>query len=357
MRDINRREMMKAALANFGRTPFGTFSGACRNTKEGSMESTTSDRELYKNNQSTIADTVIVGAGPAGLSAALFLSRAGLDPIVFDGGPSRIMVVDKVREFIGYDGMSPKAMLEKMRDEALHYGARIQPSKVEKIAQRDDGLFDVWTSLGTLIAKVVVLATGLVDDLPKISGLSKVWGNDLRVCPCFDGYEFRNQRFVAFGIPQRLPHFGAWVSGWSPNVIVITSGDLDPKGLENLHLLGIPVIRDEVTGVVHRNYKLVGVTTKNGIEIPCDAAWIAMGWKAGSGLAASLCEVDANGIAKVDLMTGKTSRPGVFAVGNASNPIGHLAHATAEGTNVGPQVANYLLELRLRHLEKKASGS
>ena len=321
------------------------------------MESTTSDGELYNDNQSSIVDAVIVGAGPAGLSAALFLARAGLDPIVFDGGPSRIMVVDKVREFIGYGGMSPKAMLEKMRDEALPYGARLQSIKVERIVQREDGFFDVSTALGTLTARAVVLATGLVDDLPKISGLSKVWGNDLRVCPCFDGYEVRNQRFVAFGIPGRLPHFGAWVSGWSPNVTVITPSDLDPKGLENLHLLGISVIRDEVTGVVHRNNKLVGVTTKKGAEIPCDAAWIAMGWKANSHLAASLCEVDANGLAKVDMATGKTTRPGVFAVGNASNPIGHLAHATAEGTNVGPHVTNYLLGLRLRNLETQSRSS
>ena len=106
------------------------------------MESTTSDGDLYNDNQSSIVDAVIVGAGPAGLSAALFLARAGLDPIVFDGGPSRIMVVDKVREFIGYDGMSPKAMLEKMRGEALHYGARIQSNKVERIVQREDRFFD-----------------------------------------------------------------------------------------------------------------------------------------------------------------------------------------------------------------------
>jgi len=79
-----------------------------------------------------------------------------------------------------------------------------------------------------------------------------------------------------------------------------------------------------------------------------------MGWKAGSQLAASLCEVDANGLAKVDMATGKTTRPGVFAVGNASNPIGHLAHATAEGTNVGPHVSNYLLGLRLRSLKTQS---
>jgi len=71
------------------------------------------------------------------------------------------MAVDTVREFIGYDGMPPKVMLEKMRDEALHFGARIQSNKVDRIVPREDGFFDVSTSLGTLTSRSVVLATGL----------------------------------------------------------------------------------------------------------------------------------------------------------------------------------------------------
>lgn len=309
--------------------------------------------ESVRNGERTgIIDTAIVGAGPAGLSAALFLARAGRSVVAFDGGPSRIMSVDRVREFIGYDGMSPRKMLARMRAEAVGYGVQIQAGRVRRIEPRPDGTFEVHGPRGSIAARSVVLATGLTDELPNVTGLSKTWGNDLRICPCFDGYEVRNRRFVVFGVPERVAHLGAWVSAWSSQVAVITGADLDPAGLEKLNLLGIPVIRDEVSGLLHQDGRLVAVTTASGRQFEADAAWVAMKWKAASDLAASLCEVDEVGVAKVD-PNGKTSRPGVFAVGNAADPIAHLAQATAEGTNVGPHVTNYLLELKISELTSR----
>jgi thioredoxin reductase len=116
-----------------------------------------------------------------------------------------------------------------------------------------------------------------------------------------------------------------------------------PAGADQLRLPGITVVVDEVIGLVHEDARLVGVSTESGAIIPCHAAWIATRLKAASQLAASLCDVDEAGFAKTD-ENGRTSRPGVFAVGNATNPIAHLAHAAASGTHVGPWVTTYLLE-------------
>jgi thioredoxin reductase len=299
--------------------------------------------------KSRIIDTAVVGAGPAGLSAALFLTRAGRSVVAFDGGPSRITVVDQVRELIGFDGMSPHEMLVRMRNEVVRYGADIQSGRVHRVDPRPDGLFEVHSSNRSVTARTIVLATGLVDQVPNVKGLSKTWGNDLRICPCFDGNEVRNQRFVVFGVLERLVQLASWVSMWSPHVTLITEHELDRNGLERLVLLGISVVRDEVSGLAHKDGRLVSVSTARGRQIDCDAAWVAMRWKAASDLVATLCEVDGDGLARVD-QTGKTSRPGVFAVGNASNPIAHLAHATAEGTNVGPHVTNYLLDAKVTEL-------
>ena len=296
-----------------------------------------------------VIDTAIIGAGPAGLSAALFLARAGRSVVAFDGGPSRIMSVERVREYMGFDGVSPRDMLDRMRADAVRYGAQIWSENVRAIDPRPDGTFEVHHLSGSTTARSVVLATGMTDELPDVEGLTRPWGNDLRICPCFDGYEVRDGRFVVFGVPERVAHLGAWVSAWSSRVTVITEADLDASALEKLSLLGIPVVRDEVTGVVHRDGHVVAVATASGKQIEADAIWVAMRWKAASDLAASLCEVDSVGLAKVDA-NGKTSRPGVFAVGNAANPIGHLAHATAEGTNVGPHVSNYLLDLKIAEI-------
>lgn len=292
---------------------------------------------------SEVVDSVIIGGGIAGLSAALFLARAGRSTLVYDAGRSRIFAVERVREFVGFDGWAPEEMLTKARDEVLRYGAQIRSGIVTKIESRSDGLFDVFAPDVMITARSVVLATGLIDELPPLKELRKVWGRDLRICPCFDGNEVRNQRFVVFGLHERLAQLGSWVSMWSPNVRVVTKHSFDANGAERLRLLGIEVVRDEVTGLVHQDDRLVAVSTESGAEIPCDAAWIATRLKAASDLAASLCDVDDAGFAKVD-EHGRTSRPGVFAVGNASNPVAHLAHAAAGGTEVGPWVTMHLLE-------------
>jgi len=290
-----------------------------------------------------VIDTAIIGGGVAGLSAGLFLARAGRSTTVCDAGRSRILAAEQVREFLGFDGWTPDQMLTRAREEVLNYGASIRHATVEKIEPRSNGSFDVWTSEGATNARTVVLATGLIDELPPLKGLRDVWGRDLHICPCFDGHELRNQRFVVFGLPERLPHMGSWVSMWSPYVTVVTKHPLNPAGADQLRLLGITVVDDEVIGLVHEDARLVGVSTERGAIIPCDAAWIATRLKAASQLAASLCDVDEAGFAKTD-ENGRTSRPGVFAVGNATNPIAHLAHAAASGTHVGPWVTTYLLE-------------
>lgn len=296
-----------------------------------------------ESNARKLIDTAIVGAGPAGLSAALFLGRAGCSVVVFDDGPSRITVVDRVREFIGFDGIAPHEMLSRMRTEVRHYGVPLRAEHVHRVEPRADGSFDVHTPQGTITARTIVLATGLKDELPELEGLTQTWGNDLRVCPCFDGHEVRNQRFVVFGVHERLAHLASWVSVWSPHVTVVTPKGLEPSAMERLGVLDIPVIHDEISGLVRKDGHVMALASRNGKEVACDAAWIAMKWRAASGLAASLCEVDEAGIATVDV-TGKTSRPGVFAVGNASNAVAHVAHAVADGANVGPHVTTYLLE-------------
>jgi thioredoxin reductase len=292
---------------------------------------------------SEIVDAVVVGGGIAGSSAAHFLARAGRSTIVYDAGRSRIFAVERIREFVGFDGWTPEEMLTKAREEVLRYGAQIRSGIVTKIESRSDGLFDVFAPDLTITGGSVVLATGLIDELPPLKGLRKVWGRDLRICPCFDGNEVRNQRFVVFGLPERLAQLGSWVSMWSPNVRVVTKHSFDASGAERLRLLGIEVVRDEVTGLVHQDDRLVAVSTESGAEIPCDAAWIATRLKPASDLAAALCDLDDAGFAKVD-EHGRTSRPGVFAIGNATNPIAYLAHAAAAGTEVGPWVTMHLLE-------------
>ncbi len=297
-------------------------------------------------------DCAIVGAGVAGLSAALFLARAGRKTVVFDGGPSRIYAVNRVREYSGFDGMSPGEMLHRARQEAAQYGADIRSGQVERVVPREDGFFDVFVNGQSQATRTVVLATGLTDELPNLEGMRSAWGEDLRVCPCFDGFEVRNKRFVVFGVGERLAHMASWVRMWSPDVTIVTRHVFNEVEAERLALLQIRVVEDEITGLVHEEETLTAVTTEGGQLIDCDATWVTLRSRAASDLAASLCDIDDLGFAKTQ-PSGATSRPGVFAIGNADEPWAHLAHAAASGTTVGPVVTMYLLEQQLSEMRSQ----
>ncbi|HEX4208627.1 MAG TPA: NAD(P)/FAD-dependent oxidoreductase [Ktedonobacteraceae bacterium] len=291
-----------------------------------------------------IVDVVVVGAGAAGLSAALFLSRARRRTIVYDGGPTRASVIKQVHEFLGYEGITPAELQARGCAEVVRYGGEIRSEAVLKIEPRPDGLFDVWSRQGMVTARAVVLATGLVDVLPSVPGLREGWGRDVHVCPCFSGYEVRDKHLIAFGLGERLAQLGSFLTAWSSSVTVVTTHEFDSAALDRLHELGVEIVRDEVTALVRQDDRLVSVSTAGGTEAPTDAVFVAAPFRAASDLPASLCEVNEAGFAVTDA-DGQTSRPGVWVIGNATDPVGHLAHATAAGARVGPWVVNYLLEL------------
>lgn len=133
---------------------------------------------------------------------------------------------------------------------------------------------------------------------------------------------------------------------WCHDVTVVSPHHFGAADAEQLALLGIETVNDTVVSLVHEGGGLVAVTTSRGQRIACNSVWAALTWRAASGLAASLCDVDEQGLAIVDV-GGQTSRPGVWAVGNASDAVAHMAHAAAAGTNVGPLVTLYLLEREL----------
>lgn len=297
-----------------------------------------------------LLDCVVIGAGVAGLSAALFLGRAGRSTLVYGGGSPRIFAVEQVREHLGFDGMSTTDFMHRARQEVLRFGVNIRDEHVHSVRPRSDGFFDVVAKGETVVTRTVVIATGVVDELPPLEGLPIPWGRDVRVCPCFDGYEVMGKRFIVFGLPERLAHMALWVSMWSDDITLVSPHVFSDTDQERLELLRVKIECDEVVGLIHHGDTLTGVRTSSGREIGCDAAWIAARINAASDITASLCEVDPLGLAVTDKV-GRTSRPGVFAVGNASDPLAHIAHASAAGTAVGPVVTMYLLEQRLMELK------
>lgn len=288
-------------------------------------------------------EAVVVGAGTAGLSAALFLSRARRRTLVFDGGPTRNAVTKYVHEYPGHEGFAPAEVQARARAEVTRYGGEIRTGIVQRIESQPDGRFHLWSDQGLVVAEAVVLATGLVDVLPPVPGLRESWGKDTHVCPCFSGYEVQDQRLVVFGLPERMAQAGKFLTGWSRHVTLVTPQAFDPAVTARLRAAGVTVVQDEVAALVSEDGHLVSVMTAGGTSIACDGVFVSVPMRAASPLAATLCEVDADGFAVVDA-NGKTSRAGVWAIGNASDPMGHLVHAAAAGAQAGPHITDFLIE-------------
>ncbi|MGP4016694.1 NAD(P)/FAD-dependent oxidoreductase [Saccharopolyspora sp. 5N708] len=292
-----------------------------------------------------------MGAGAAGLSAAIFLARARRRVVVFDGGPKRIDAVRHIHELLGHDGMTPAEFLERGQHEIQRHGGQIRRERVLDVEPSDGGHFHVRSEQGVVDARAIIFATGLIDVVPSVPGLQEIWGEDAQVCPCFGGYEDRDKRLVAFGIGERLAQSAKFLTAWSRSVTAVTTFDFDSRTRERLQHLGVEIVSDDVAALDLDAGRLTGVVTAQGRRIPCDAVYASTPLRAASDLPSRLCEVDADGFATVDA-NGHTSRPGVWAIGNASDPIGHLAHALADGTRVGPWVNDFLIESDLARASK-----
>jgi thioredoxin reductase len=290
-------------------------------------------------------DVAVVGGGAAGLGAALVLGRARRRVVVFDAGEPRNAGVPHAYGFLGHDGIDPAELLRRGRAEVAGYGVDLVDGRVAEIVPLGDERFTVRSSWRSVEARAVVLATGLVDPLPPIPGLDEIWGVDAAECPYCHGWEVRDSRIGVVGSSDKLARVSALLTQWSRDVMVISAEASRFGATEEARLraAGVQVVPEAVARFATANGRLRAVVLESGREIERDAIFVAMATRAASDLAARLCDVDAAGFAVVDA-EGRTSRPGVWAVGNASDRIAKLVHAAAAGSRAAASINAHLFE-------------
>jgi thioredoxin reductase len=264
-------------------------------------------------------DVVVVGGGPAGLSAALVLGRARRRVAVVDAGAPRNAPATHMQGFVSRDGMSPGDFLAAGRAEVRRYG-------VELIEGRAIGIepgFVVRLAGGqTLDARGILLATGARDQLPDVPGVQERWGRDLLHCPYCHGWEVRDRPLGVLGTtPGSVPH-ALLVRQWSDDVAYFPhTSEVGPAELEQLQARGVQVVSGPVARLVVEADRLTGVELSDGRVIPRTAIFIRpVNVPHADGLLAGLgCEVDEAGFVIVDA-TGRTRTGGVWAAGNVVDP-------------------------------------
>lgn len=180
-------------------------------------------------------EAIVVGAGPAGLTAAVYLARFRRRVLVLDGGPSRAAWIPESHNTPGFPaGIAGTALLQRLRDQAEEYGAVISPARADSLARTPDG-FRLDVGGGHVEAPTVLLATGLIDRLPAIPGVETALAESLaRVCPICDAYEAIDARLAVLGDGPLAMREADFLRTYSPDVTVLMLGDEGPGSADVL---------------------------------------------------------------------------------------------------------------------------
>ena len=197
-----------------------------------------------RNEADTTLDVVIVGGGPAGLSAALVLGCSRRRVQILDTGEPRNAPSSGAHGFFSRDGVEPRELLRIGREQLQPYGD-VEYREARVVSVRGfDGAFEVVLENGeSLSARKLLLASGVSDELPETPGFRKFWGKGVFHCPYCHGWEVRDRPLAALNSGEAAAEHAAMVLNWSPDLVLLTDGSPGPdeEGRRRLRALGVPV--------------------------------------------------------------------------------------------------------------------
>ncbi|MFF2143449.1 NAD(P)/FAD-dependent oxidoreductase [Kitasatospora sp. NPDC058190] len=277
-------------------------------------------------------DVVVVGAGAAGLNAALVLGRARRRVVVVDAGEPRNAPAAHMHGYLSRDGMSPAALLAVGREEVARYGVELIDARVEHIEAEEAGFVVHLAGGPVLHARRVVVATGLRDGLPELPGLTERWGLDVLHCPYCHGWEVRDRPLGVLGTGPGAVNQALVLRQWSADVVLLAHTlELTDADRERLAARGVRVVEGRIVRLVADDGRLRGVELADGRVVPREAVFVFPQPVPRDALLFGLdCERDDNGWVTTD-RTGRTSLPGVWAVGNVADPRAQVVTAAGAG--------------------------
>ncbi|RGC65213.1 Thioredoxin reductase [Micromonospora sp. MW-13] len=294
----------------------------------------------------SVYDVVVVGAGAAGLNAALVLARARRRVAVVDAGTPRNAPAAHMQGFLSRDGMPPASLLEVGRAEVTGYGVTLFEGRVDHI---DHGFFVHLAGGPALKARRVLVATGLRDELPEIPGMRERWGKDLLHCPYCHGYEVRDQPIGVLGTHPNAVHHALLLRQWSDDVVFFPHTlDLTGDDRERLTARDVHVADGVIKQLVVDDDRLRGVELTEGHVVPRNAVFVFPRMLPHDALLTGLgCEKDENDWVTTD-RSGRTSVSGVWAAGNVTDPRAQVITAAGMGSAAAIAINHDLVDEDVR---------
>jgi len=313
-----------------------------------------------------IIDCLIVGGGPAGLTAAIYLARFHLDILVVDGGKSRASWIPCTRNVSGFpEGINGNELLQLMRDHACKYGAKVESEFVTKL-ERDEktGLFTANWGSGCATARTVLLATGVTNRRPPMDedlhddALAR---GLIRYCPICDGYEVTDKKVGVIGSDSHGVAEALFIRSFTADVTLIAPDKamkLKAEDHQRLEDAGIDCV-DGPTHAVAISHDFIVIDTADG-HYTFDTIYPALGSDTHTQLAEMAgAELSKDCCVKVDGHQ-RTSIPGLYAAGDVVMGLDQISHAMGEGGVAATTIRNdlYAKEPRWREpVEEAADGS
>ncbi|MDR6851216.1 thioredoxin reductase (NADPH) [Sphingomonas sp. BE123] len=292
-------------------------------------------------------DCIIVGAGPAGLTAAIYLARYHLSIRLFDCGSSRAALIPRTHNHAGYpEGIEGVELLRRMLAQAELYGAVREPAKVTRIEPVESG-FVVHAAERRFEARAVLLATGVVNHRPE--GIDESVHDKalarglLRYCPVCDGYEVTDKRVGVIGTGDHGMREALFLRGFTRDVTLIAPDvehRLDAACVEKLEEAGIARVNGPCGGYAIEGDR-IGVDTAQG-RLAFDSIYPALGSRIRSDLAvAGGAAATAEGCLEVDDHQ-RTSIPGLFAAGDVVKGLDQISNAMGQAGVASTTIRNML---------------
>lgn len=314
-------------------------------------------------------DVLVIGGGAAGLSGALTLGRARRSVLVVDAGEPRNAPAAHMHGFLGHDGLPPAELLARGRAEVEGYGVRLRRGRVRAVRAEGTGFVAEIADLTgasaastgvteastgasaepagttTVRARRVLVATGLVDDLPEVEGLRARWGRDAVHCPYCHGWEVRDRRIVLLGsVHQAL----LW-RNWTAELTLVTATTPEADDLAKLAALGITVVEGVPAAVLVEADAVTGVRLASGRVLAAEVVATGAPMRprldglAGLGLVAEQGPFPGSSFLPTG-DRGQTVVPGVRAAGNVTDLSAQVVVAAAEGQAAAAMLNMELIE-------------
>jgi thioredoxin reductase len=306
-----------------------------------------------------IYDVIIIGGGPCGLSAALALGRCRRRTLVIDSGSFRNAPAEKMYGFLSRDATPPTEFLAEGRRQLEMYPTIEYIHETVVSAMESAGVFSASLADGRCFeSRKLLLATGVIDQIPPIEGIGPLWGHTVHVCPYCNGWELRDQPLAVLGPGDAAADLALEMLIWSSDVVLILedSETLSPEKLHLLEAWGVPIRKQAIARLEGEGGRLRRIAFDDGSKLDRAGLYLSAPQTQRSGLPEQLgCDLTEEGQVACSSDFQSTNLRGLYVAGNASAGLELVVLAAAEGTKAAFAINEELLDdlLATRSSERK----